>query len=535
MIKQCMLLWKLQLRKCFGINEIIHGKDEGKKTRQVLFLCLYLLVGIMMAGYVAAAAFLLCYAGLARLVPLLTAALPGIVVFVFALLKAGPTLFEKGDREILSPLPLRPAALIASRFFKLYSGAFALSAVSALPAGLIYLILERPGPLCPLLLAAGLPFMPLLPLTAACILGTLVMALSAGARHARAAVLLLTLLGALAVVCGSLYLSFSSGTMDLQDLSVLLEAGMLWIKRFVPTAALYAAGLSGDIPAFAGYVGLSALIFTGFVLAVGKRYDRLCGLLQERRAGKTFRMKGQSASPLLWAVYTKEIRRYFSSNVYVVNTMIGWLMMVVFSAFFLFLGPQRAAEAIWRQMGEEGGGRSVERLTRELPCLLAFCGVAGNTTAVSWSMEGKNMWLSQTLPLSVRVMAAAKFLVNLTSAIPALLLSWLLLSLGGWKTGPSLFLLPLCHILFSAALGLWMNRKLPNLDWSSETEAVKRGASQFGTALFGMLSISVSAAAAFFLEGSGLTLVWSLWAVGMLAACAALLWDLCRKDLRGIG
>lgn len=534
MIRQCMLLWKLQLRRYFGINEIIHGKDEGKKTRQVLFLCLYLLVGIMMAGYVAAAAFFLCYVDMARLVPLLTAALPGIVVFVFALVKAGPMLFEKGDREILSPLPIQPAALIAARFFNLYGGAFALCAGAALPAGLIYLVMEKPGLPCVFALVVGLPFLPLLPLTAACILGTLAMALSTRMRHTRAAAMLLTLLGTLVVVCASMYLSFSSGKIDPQDLAALLENGILWIKKIDPPAALYAAGLEGNIAAFAAFTSLSALVFAGFLVAVGQRYDRICGILQEKGKGKSFRMERQSATPLLWAVYTKEIRRYFSSNVYVVNTLVGWLLMAAFSVFFMILGPQRATELIWRGMELEGG-QSAERLTRELPCLLAFCGIMGNTTAVSWSMEGKTLWIAQTLPLPMRVMAAAKLLVNLTPAVPVLLLSWILLALGGWGAGPSLFFLPLCHVLFSAAFGLWMNRKLPNLDWSSETEAVKRGGSLFVTMLLGMLSISVSAVAAFFLEGSGLTLAWILWGAILLAACAALLWDLCRKDLRGIG
>ncbi len=534
MIRQCMLLWKLQIRRCFGINEIIHGKDEGKKTRQVLFLCLYLLVGIMMAGYVAAAAFFLCFMDMAQLVPLLTAALPGIVVFVFALVKAGPMLFEKGDREILSPLPIQPAALIAARFFNLYGSAFALCAGTALPAGLIYLVMEKPGLPCVLILAAGLPFLPLLPLTAACILGTLVMALNAGGRHMRAVALILALLGTMAVVCGSMYLSFSANKIDLQDLAALLESGMLWIKRIYPPAALYAAGLAGDIAAFAVYVSLSVLVFAGFILAVGQRYDRICGILQEKGVGKSFRMERQSASPVPWAVYTKEIRRYFSSNVYVVNTLVGWLLMAAFSVSFMILGPQRATELIGQGMELEGG-QLAERLARELPCLLAFCGITGNTTAVSWSMEGKTLWIAQTLPLPMRVMAAAKLLVNLTPAVPSLLLSWLLLSLGGWGTGPSLFFLPLCHVLFSAAFGLWMNRKLPNLDWSSETEAVKRGGSLFITMVLGMLSISVSAVMAFFLDGSGLTLAWILWGAALLAACAALLWDLCRKDLRGIG
>ena len=535
MYKQCLLLFGLQMRKNFGINEIIYGKDENKKTRQVLFLCLYVLVGIMLAGYTAGAALLLCYVGAARLVPVLAVVLPGVVVFLFSLIKVGPTLYERGDLEILGALPLRSSVLVAARFFTLYQGAFGLTVGTALPAGLIWLIMEGKGAEHLLLLLTGLPFMPLLPLTAACILGAVIMAVSAGMRHTRLFVQILTLSLTLLLVCGFLALSFGGGASAPGTLGILLETAVLWMERLYPPATLYVAGVAeGNPAAFLCFIGLSAGIFAAFVILVQRKFRKICGILQERHTAVRFQLGPQRSASLLSAMYRKELRRYFSSNVYVTNTLIAWLMLLAASAVCMFFGPERTMGLILQGMELTAREGALSGPERQVPCLLALFGVMGNTTAVSLSMEGKKLWIVQTLPMPMRVLGLAKVLVYLTMAVPSILLSCLLLALGGWETGIMTAAEPLCHVLFSAAFGLWMNRKLPNLGWNSEAEAVKRGGSLFLTMLAGMFTVLLSVAVSFLPDGVWLILGRIFLSAALLLASFLLFRDFVRGDLRGL-
>ena len=74
---QTILLIRLKLRNCLGLNEVIHGKDGRKSLRMTGMLLAYLLLGGMMIFYLAAAAFLLCLTGAGESVQALRPLCPG--------------------------------------------------------------------------------------------------------------------------------------------------------------------------------------------------------------------------------------------------------------------------------------------------------------------------------------------------------------------------------------------------------------------------------------------------------------------------
>lgn len=286
---QTILLVRLKLRNCLGLNEVIHGKDGRKSLRLTGMLVAYLLLGGMMIFYLAAAAFLLCLTGAGESVPAFAALVSGGVIFIFSFLKAGPLLFDAADLERLLPLPLQPVSIIVSRFFILYVEELLFSAAIVLPASLVYLVMERPGAGFLLTTLLALPFQPLLPLTAAAVLGTLVLAAGAGMKHRGAVPVILTLGLSMLVVAGSFALSFTVGMEDpdVGELGGLLEAAVAAGTRFYPPAGLYAAGVTDQsILPLLLFVVLSAGVFAVFS-------ENFCRVDPEKR-GKTF-SNGRSA------------------------------------------------------------------------------------------------------------------------------------------------------------------------------------------------------------------------------------------------
>ncbi|MBW4081450.1 hypothetical protein [Paenibacillus sp. S150] len=55
-------------------------------------------------------------------------------------------------------------------------------------------------------------------------------------------------------------------------------------------------------------------------------------------------MKPLEASSPFHALYKKELRRYFSSSVYVLNTGIGMILLLVMSISLLFVSPGKLGE-----------------------------------------------------------------------------------------------------------------------------------------------------------------------------------------------
>lgn len=519
---QSVLLIRLKLKNCLGINEVIHGKDGRKSVHMTGMLLAYLLLAGMMIMYIAAAALLLCLTGSGESVPAFAVLLSGLMVFLFSFLKAGPALFDAADLERLAPLPLSPVSVIISRFFLLYMEELLFSAAIVLPASLVYLLAENPGPGFLSLTLLALPFQPLLPLTAAAALGTLILAAGAGMKHRGMVTIVLTTGLCLLVVAGSFAFSFGVEDLDIDELAGPLKAIITTGTRFYPPAGLYAAGVADrSLLSLLLFAGLSVGAFAVFAAVTGPRFRSISGALSQRIAGKRFRMSGQRMRPAWKAEYLRELRRYFSSHVYVSNTLVIYLLMVASAIALTVMGNERIAAAL--QMPEE----EVRRLLRAgIPFLMALLAAMGNTASVSLSMEGKQLWLLQSLPVRPQAVFLGKMLVNLTVASPCVLLSALAVTIGGWGDGIWTAAFPLIFLWPLSALGVWINLKLPSFDWESETAAVKQSMSFLASMAAGSISVLPAAGAVFFMEYIPIHNVWAGAAelmVKMLILIAALL------------
>ena len=113
-------------------------------------------------------------------------------------------------------------------------------------------------------------------------------------------------------------------------------------------------------------------------------------------------------------------------------------------------------------------------------------------------MQGKQIWIAKTLPVSAKTWFAAKLLLNLVLVGPSLLFTVTMLAIfyRGFLTPLSilgLYLLPVAALLFTTVLGLFVNAKLPRLSWKSDTEVVKQSGAVLVMMLicFGLVVISV--------------------------------------------
>ena len=96
MISTSIRLLRIQLLKDFGINEVMHCRDSGKKRKLVFMLCIFIFCGGLLAFYVAGAAWVLCVSGAQDSVPGFVVAVSSMAIFIFTLFKAGPVLFAAG-------------------------------------------------------------------------------------------------------------------------------------------------------------------------------------------------------------------------------------------------------------------------------------------------------------------------------------------------------------------------------------------------------------------------------------------------------
>ncbi len=177
----------------------------------------------------------------------------------------------------------------------------------------------------------------------------------------------------------------------------------------------------------------------------------------------------RAASPLR-ALYFKELKRFVSCPVYLMNCGVGPLMVVLLGIGSFFLPAEQ----------KELAG---PLLLRAAPLAAAFFVGMESTTAAALSLEGRSRWILYSAPVDTRTIFNAKIAVSLTASAPAVILGGPLLTLG-LGGGPAELLMmmavPAVYAVLSAVVGLAVNLKFPNYDWTTETAVVKQGSRRAG-------------------------------------------------------
>lgn len=125
--------------------------------------------------------------------------------------------------------------------------------------------------------------------------------------------------------------------------------------------------------------------------------------------------------------------------------------------------------------------QSNESLVEYAPALscLGVCVLSSMNiiTAPSISLEGKSLWIARSLPVSSWQILKAKLGLHLLfTCVPALICSiCFCIALGiDAVASAAVIIIPQIYTLLCAVSGLRVNLRMPNLNWSNESVAVKQ-------------------------------------------------------------
>jgi ABC-2 type transport system permease protein len=238
------------------------------------------------------------------------------------------------------------------------------------------------------------------------------------------------------------------------------------------------------------------LVIFGFLLLSGlivKKYDALVLLVGTRPTKqKQFNL---SINSTMVTLLKKEANRYFSSFSYVINTILApFALLVIGVALGLNIAPVIPDFSV---LGLDLSGQSVYYL------IFIVCAILTTSTSCSFSMEGKSIWIVQSLPISISELVIAKGLLNVLLLAPGLLIAvmdlWVIFGQRGISfVGHSLLLI--LSMLLITTVGLFINLRKPSYDWTSEMVVVKQSLPVILTGLTSMVLITVSAAVLLFLN-----------------------------------
>lgn len=513
-------LVKKQLMEIFRSYFYDAKKNRRRSTLSTaLFIVLFVLIMVgMLGGIFTFLSLTLCDAMTSAGMDWLYFALMGLMaIFLGAFGSVFNTyagLYAAKDNDLLLSLPIPVRTLMASRLLGVYLMGLMYAAVVIVPAVIVYWMRVSAAPM---VLLGGVLLTVLISafvLTLSCALGWLVAKVSRKLKRKN----FITVIISLAGIAVYYFFVFKAQTA---------------MEALVANAALYGEKIKGAAhPLYlVGCVGTGdgrAMLLVSLIVAA--LFALMWALLAHSflklstatgASGHTVyrerTLKRQSADA---ALFKKELARFTASPNYMLNCGLGILLLPVAGVALVIKGGE-LLPLLQMAFGNRGG--CVEVLLCTGVCTIA---AMNDMATPSVSLEGKNLWLAQSLPVTPWQVLRAKLKVQFAlTAIPALVpLACMVLVLPLTPALPLIFVTALSYIAFSACLGLTLGVMRANLTWTNELAPVKQSLA-VAIAMFGGWAYALLLAGLYLLLGwrIGAAVYLALVSAATIAAALALL------------
>ena len=396
-----------------------------------------------------------------------------LMTLMIGLFTVGGVLFESRDLDQLFSYPLSSNQILFSKITALIVENWPLDLVFALPVLGVYSYYTHPSTMFYLCAVLGFLFIPLLPLTVAVIISYLVNLISMGkrARNTINIVLILACVGSINFLIRAVVNNLPSIIAGSSSLTEGIQ------KFYPPVGYLVNAINNNSLSDLLIFLAINVIPFVVLTTILSRWYK---SLRTKTTATKKVKSKGLTykvSSPFS-NLLRKEFGRYFSSAYYVLNSSIGLILITFFTVSSSFSGKQiRVILNLF-----------ADNKTAGMVVLFCFLAALANTTAPSISLEGKNLWILKASPVDVGTILLAKLCVQLTIAIPVLIIDSVILSLTLHFSFMSFLwvcLIPVLVSVLSGLVGLIANLRYHRFDFTNEMQVVKNSASVL-ISMFGM-------------------------------------------------
>jgi len=456
-----------------------------------------------------------------EILPPLFMAFTSLTSLITTIFKVKGTIFGFRDYDMVMSLPISTAGIVASRVFFLYAINMVFAAIIMIPALLVYGVMAQPGILFVLNSIVTLFFIPLVPIILASVLGTVIAYVASKFRYRNFFQIVLSLL----LFVGFMLLSINTGDTG-QKIAQMSRILTEKINAYYPLAALYTkAVIHYDVTAMLSFIGISVLTFLLYTIGIGRCFKWLNTKMLTGITGMKFKMEELKTNSPFSALFRKEMKRFFTTPTYVLNTGFGVILLTLGAVALLFITSPLADLLNLHFKIEEllSMPQFAGMLGDFAPVAISFFMIMSSTTMASISLEGKQLWILKSLPVSIKTIFRAKIAFNLAIVSP-ILVDTVIISFAlnyDLFQGLLILLMAVVYALFISMFGLLVNLKFPNFHWTSETIVVKQSAASMVCVFAGMGIVFVQYACVYVIPDKALAhLIW----IGLVAAADFILY-----------
>ena len=388
------------------------------------------------------------------------------------------SLFIGTDYDMLASMPLTKREIIASKIITFYLTELLFSAIVMLPNIVINVTLWND--LSFILVGTIIMFLlPAVPVVLSCFVGTIIAIFAEKSKFGN--MITTGLYTVFFVIIMIMSFSFETGS----DTDVMISMTNMF-KFLNPTSILLELAYTSSFVWFVGYCIINVLLLIGITVFLALSYDGLHTVINTVKSNVKYERKKLENKGQFKALLSIEFKRLFNSKLYFLNSCIGGILVVIMS---VTLGI--SAKEVLPQLGEL-------KKYIHLVALISML-ILGMATPASCSinMEGKNFWITKTLPIDYKVYAKAKMATSVIILGACSLIASIIQIIFIQPSiiqSLAIIVLPILYVIAISSLDLLINLFFTKLNWKNEQEAVKNSAATLLSMLAGfVLTIIVGA------------------------------------------
>ena len=479
----------------------IKARNESRARKIVLPIVLALLVMFSVGSYVAILAEELAPSHLTYIVLTIFIMVTSLLTIIEGVYKSQGILFEARDNELLFSLPITQSKIFFIRIFKLITFQFLYNSLFMLPAIIVYAIYEKTNVSFYLISTVMLVLLPIIPTILGCIFGYIIKGLSAKFKARNIMQVLFTSL----ILLGIFYVSF-----NMQGMVANIVQNANSIQEII-TKIYYPAGLYINLIQNFNILDLVTLLAINivpafvFVYVASIFYFKINSKLGEKGNGnkkvgvaktteKTYRVRTQ-----LSGLIHKEMKRFFSSPVFMVNAGFG-MVLIIAVTFALSINFDGMINSMMQGMETEIPipiGEIKNMMPKVFYGFVIFISCMTSMTSSMISLEGKSFNITKSLPVETEKILLSKVLTSNILSIPIFLICDVIFFIAFKVAIIDIVFILLASIVMptlTALIGILMNLKYPKMNATSDTEVVKQSMSSMLSVFMGMFVAILSIA-----------------------------------------
>lgn len=480
------VLIKKQLMELFNMYFVDRKTGKARsKNKMIMYFCMFaaiiIYIGVIFYSIASTLANFLCTEG----------GMPWLYYAVMGILSVGlgvfgsvfntySGLYHAKDNELLLSMPIPTKYIIASRLAGTYLMSLIYDGCVFVPAYIARiqsgnLPVRAMGYVFPLINVFTLGFVVM---AITCVLGWIISTISAKLKNKN----IFTVLLSLAFFGGYYYVWFN--VMNQENMIKLAEsAGSIGNAIKSKFYIFYALGdaSEGGILSMIIFTVFAVVLLAAVCFAMSKNFIKIATSEKGESKGKA-KAKEIKVNTVKKTLLMKEYGRFFSSANYMLNAGMGFIFMIAFVVAVVWKGDALMGAL---SQNELIGNALPVYITLIVCMLICSCDLA----APSISLEGKSIWILQSMPVDpIQVLSAKAMLQFSFATLPAVIV--VIVASAFLKIGVVdavlMCLMAVAFSLFAAEMGVMLNLKSPNLEWTSELIPIKQGVPVFVSMIGGM-------------------------------------------------